>query len=95
VFEDKLESAQVIAQSYNFKVAKLLMEKRTEDVAERSQYDTFMTGHANDYDDLQRRMIQVIVQLKENGFKVWRYKIENIQLDSRIYDSLELIDIEE
>lgn len=64
------------------------MKKRQEDTEERSQYDTFMTGHSKDYNDLEDRMLLIINTLQSKEFKVWRYKIEHVVLDSREIDSL-------
>jgi len=91
VFGDELEQVKEIAQQYKFRVADLLMKKRKEDSEERSQNDTFMTGHSMIYDDLEDRMVQCINELKYNKFKVWRYKIEDIVLDSRKLDTLGLL----
>lgn len=92
VFEEKLEVVKDIAANHKFKVAELLMQKRKEDTAERSKYDTFMTGHEKDHcDDLMIRMVNCIKELKDKGFKVWRYKIEHITMDSRIWDKFGLL----
>jgi len=86
VFEDKLLLASEIAKKYNFKVADLLMKKRETDSEERSKYDTFMTGHSQDKQDLTQRTINLVKELQETGFKVWRYKLEEAFVDSRIED---------
>ena len=91
VFDDVLARVMQIASDNNFKVAKLLMKKREEDTEERSQYDTFMTGHSDSYATLADRMNSAIRNLQDKGFKVWRYKIEHVVLDSRINDDLHLL----
>lgn len=91
VFDDKLELASNIAIKYKFKVASLLMQKRKEDSPERSKNDTFMTSHDSSYEAIKDRMTYLIVELQANGFIVWRYKIEDVKLDSRIDDSLNLL----
>lgn len=91
VFDNKLELASSIALKYNFKVASLLMQKRKEDSPERSKNDTFMTGHDSCYTTIKDRMKNLIVELRANGFVVWRYKIEDVKLDSRFDDSLNLL----
>lgn len=91
VFEIKLAQVELIATFENFKVAKLLMQKREHDVPKLSKFDTFMTAHDKVYGQLLQRMEWTIVELKANGFKVLRYKIEDIVLDSRIKDELELL----
>ena len=91
VFDQRLEYAAAIAREYKFKIADLLMKKRNEDTAQRSQYDTFMTGHSKHYDDIQNRIYKLVTTLKSKGFKVWRYKIEDTLMDSKLNDELEVL----
>ena len=95
VFEDRLDLVSTIAWCFKFKPAKLLMQKREEDTPERSKYDTFMTGHSDSYEDLSERTKAIVGLLKDNGFKVWRYKIESIVMDSRIDDVFGLLKSED
>lgn len=91
VFDEKREQVKTIANNYNFKVAELLMKKRKNETETRSDKDTFTTGHSKDRDDLVIRMFDLVNDLKSNGFKVWRYKIEDVHLDSRYGDILSLL----
>lgn len=91
VFDEKLAIIHLIAGASNFRVANLLMKKRAEDTEERSKYDTFMTGSASEYNDLEERMKRCIATLISEGYQVWRYKIEHVILDSREFDALELL----
>lgn len=91
IFGERREEASLLAKECNFKIASLLMKKREEDTVERSQYDTFMTGHAKNYGDLRDRLIELVGLLQKNGFKVWRYKIEDTICDSRTEDVFNLI----
>lgn len=86
VFDDRLILANNIANEYGFRIADLLMKKRKNDTEERSKYDTFMSSRSKKHDDIQTRMIDLIVKLKELGFVIWRYKIENILCDSKYED---------
>ncbi len=63
---------------HGFKLAKLLMQK-----GEPSNLDMFMTGHSKDYNNLKGRMDAVLEELSLRKFKLRRYKIEAILLDSR------------
>jgi len=83
VFDELRESAGLIAKSYNFKLAHLLMKKQRKETEQRSDKDTFMTGHDTNYRNLACRTIGLVRDLREAGFKVWRYKIENTICDSR------------
>jgi len=84
VFEERLELFTKLCAKYYFKPAKLLMKKRKEDTAERSQYDTFCTGRSQWGENLQTDMHLLVKDLTDNGFKVWRYKIEACILDVRL-----------
>lgn len=83
VFGDRLFYARVIAEKHKFKVADLLMKKREEDTEERSKKDTFITGHGKQFEDIVSRLNALVAELRAEGYKVWRYKIEDTLLDSR------------
>ena len=92
VFDDERERAAVIAQKHGFKLAKLLMQKRATDAPERSKHDTFMTSHSVYLEDISSRTRSIVNDLMTSGFKVWRYKIEDILVDSKLSDSFSLFD---
>lgn len=83
VFDEELECVTEIAKDYGFKVAELLLKKNREATPERSRYDTFMTGHFEKYIDAFTAGKFCRDDLIENGFPVWRFKIENIVFDER------------
>lgn len=91
VFDEQLSKASELSIKHKFKIANLLMQKRKCDAPERSKYDTFMTGHDKDYGSLEQNMISLIKDLQLNAFKVYRYKIESILLDSRTNDRFNLL----
>lgn len=93
VYGNDLEVVRIIAESHNFKVANLLMQRRKEDTPERSKNDTFMTGHAKDYSTMKERMLNIVNNLQSHGYKVWRYKIEEIVIDSKYDDCFNLINL--
>ena len=64
VFGDDLARLSGIAERNGFKVADLLMQKRLTDTAERSKYDTFMTGHGEDMADLVARTVSLVYEAK-------------------------------
>lgn len=88
VFEEEREKLQGLVSSQGFQLAKLLMQKRMEDTPERSKYDTFMTSHDKSFAAMLSRMKNAVFLLRENGYIVRRYKIENVILDSRIKEIL-------
>jgi len=88
VFEERLEEFKIICHDYKFRVANLLMQKRSADTEERSKNDSFCTGRGISYTDIRKRMLILVDRLEKEGFKVWRYKIESTLLDSR-YDDTE------
>ncbi len=91
VFDSRRSFADSLAKTCGFKLAELLMQKRSVDSEERSKNDTFMTGHSKNYADLQSRLIRLVHSLQVYGYKVWRYKIEDTLLDSRNKDELRLL----
>ena len=89
--EAELYRLRSLAASCMFQVADLLMVKRPEDTPERSKYDTFLTGHSYNYMAMAAHTITMVNDLKRAGFKVWRYKIEEIVVDSREKDLFNLL----
>lgn len=89
--ESERDKLQELIKPYGFKLAKLLMQKRKEDLPEQSKYDTFMTAHEKVEIDMIYKMYNCLKLLKRNGYVVRRYKIENIIIDSRINDRFELL----
>lgn len=92
VFEEELQRVSMVARAHGFRPAKLLMQKRKSDTPMRSKYDTFLTGRSYDYDDLVTRMIKTVGELGDQGFLVWRYKVEETKFDSRYNDLYNLLD---
>ena len=83
VFDERLEEFSVLCKNQRFKPAKLLLQKDRLSTPERSDKDTFSTGHSKTFEDLHERMTNLLHDLKAAGFEVWRYKIEAILLDER------------
>ena len=92
VFGIRLDAAQIICQAHGFKVADLLMQRQENETPTRSRKDTFCTGHGATYSGLAARMVLLCQELKANGYKIYRYKIEDVILDSRQCDSLQLLE---
>lgn len=83
VFGERLERFIHLAKQHRFRVAKLLMQKDREATAERSDKDSFCTGHDLSFDALQERMDELGQDLRKENFQVWRVKIEAVLLDRR------------
>lgn len=83
VFDKEFETFETECRQYHFRPAKLLMQKDRAETAEWSSKDSFCTGHHSDYGVLMGRGRQLIAALKDEGIKVWRFKIEEIILDER------------
>lgn len=79
-----LEKIDQVAAKYKFKRAKLLMQKGDQLIP--SSYDTFLTGHSKDTDDIEYRTVNLVKELLNIGVDVWRYKIENTLCNSRTSD---------
>lgn len=88
VFGEELERVREIAKGGGFKVAELLMQKRKEDTAERSKYDTFMTAHSKRYGDIYDRMKNTAATMVGSGFVVRRMKIEDTLFDTKHGDQV-------
>lgn len=86
VFGERLELAGEIAKAHKFRLADLLMQKEREATPERSDKDTFMTGHSRYLSDILVRTRGLVQSLQHHGFTVWRYKVEDTVLDSRNED---------
>lgn len=93
-YEGTAEAAIVrkASELHRFKVAELLMQRRKEDTPERSKYDTFMTGHRPSMEESIKDTISIVNWLHDHGIKVWRYKIEDVKVDSRTDDIFMLLD---
>lgn len=87
----KLEIVRILAKDRGFRVADLLMQKRTDDTEARSKHDTFCTGRSKVYGDILHRMTELCRALKIAGFKVWRAKIEDTIYDTKYSDSLGIL----
>jgi hypothetical protein len=68
-----------LATKSNFKIATLLMRDGT-----RSRDNSFCSAKNIDYNYLIEDMISFLCDLKKEGYKVYRYKIEQILLDVKI-----------
>ena len=90
VFDDRLTLLKNIAEAYSYRVADLLMQKRVADTAQRSKFDTFMTTRDKDWDVIVTNTKNLVLELQERGYKVWRYKIEDTIVDSQLNDEFEL-----
>lgn len=91
-FDERLSYLKDICKKYSFKVADLLMKKRKEDTPERSAYDTFCTGRSKHFEDIASRMRNLLSELTNFRFKVYRYKIEGAYIDSKIDPSFYTIE---
>lgn len=91
--ETRMEELRRISEENGFKPAHLAMLKEGKE-PETSRYDTFITGHWASYYLAEQHMRVAILYLKSAGFRVWRYKIESIVLDSKYeHDPLDLLEI--
>lgn len=95
LFDDELNDLKKLAATFKFKVADLLIKTHRKDTLERSSLDSFLTGHGGDLPDLMLRTEQLLNMLHCYGFKVWRYKIEDILIDSKLCDTWKLVNKEQ
>jgi hypothetical protein len=91
VFDERRDLLASVAKEYGFKLADLLMKKREDDTETRSSKDSFLTGTDRVLTKLDLRMLYTMRALTSGGFKIWRYKIESIVMDSRCYDFYDIL----
>lgn len=75
-----------LAQTYNYKIAKLFKEGGQE-----ADEDSFMTAHTSTLADAKISLHILVPVLKAGGFVLRRYKIEQIIIDSKREDFLRLL----
>lgn len=83
VFDERLELFDNLCKPFQFKAAKLFMQKSRQETPERSNKDTFATGHTKTYEEALEKIMNLKNILIQHGYKVWRCKIEQIILDER------------
>ena len=88
--ENSMAILKEIAKQHGFKVAELLMVKE-DGKTMQSKLDSFLTGHDKTYPGAHESMISLVHALKAGKFKVWRYKIECIILDSKYQNDPECL----
>ncbi len=84
VYDDRLQLFTSLCSTVNFKPAKLFMQKDRITSPQRSDKDSFCTGHSKEYDDIYLRMMELVNKLQQADFEVWRYKIEDVILDVKL-----------
>jgi len=84
VYGPELVKFEYLAKAQGYRVARLLLQKDRDSTPERSDKDSFCTGRDKDYDSLHYRMMSLVANLQETGFKVWRYKIESVIFDEKV-----------
>lgn len=84
---------QEVCRGFNFKVADLLMVKDRKITNERSNLDSFATGHGRTEEELLNRTKQLVEKLKNLGFQVWRWKIEACLHDEKLPRNREEVDL--
>lgn len=82
VDHDRLEVFDNLAEGNQFRRARLLMEKSGG--LAPSDRDTFVSARDRSYPLLHDRMMQFLQALSWFGFKVRRYKIEAVIIDSKV-----------
>lgn len=92
VFDERLTFLKKICDSYDFKVAELLMKKHGDDEPEISRLDSFCSAKDENLIRLTEHSQDLIFDLQRNNFKVSRYKIELILVDSIVEDTWEILE---
>lgn len=90
VFDTRLERLKEIAKQYHFRVADLVMQKNAADAGTPHGKDSFCTSRSKEWRVIESRTRYFVNALMSEGFKVYRYKIENTLVDSKITDAMAL-----
>lgn len=88
--ELQLQVLKLNAQRHGFRLADLVMVRHREATEQRSNRDAFMTLRCSDLAVACAAVEAVVRDLRNLGFAVWRYKIEDTIVDSNQEDALEL-----
>lgn len=80
---DRLTLFVAICKDWNFRVAKLLMQKKEGGAGAVNKLDSFCTGKDKDYEALNGRMYHLLNDLRTAEIHVRRYKIEAALIDVR------------
>lgn len=83
--EDRVEELFSIAKEVDFRVSKFIMLKSPD------APDAFISGRAEDYMEAVVALRKVIFILQKNFFKIKRYKIEDVIIDSNKDDYFKLL----
>lgn len=92
VFGERFDAFSTACSLYGFRPAELLLRKQRSATPERSDKDSFCTGHDRDYAALHDRMERLVWYLQQCGFQIWRRKIEGILLDVRTPPLIKIAD---
>lgn len=85
---DRLGQVEAIATQFHYHMGKLLLLKKED---ENSHKDMFFTARHQEYTLAVKDLKEFMIALHKAGFGVIRYKIENVVLDSKIVDILEMV----
>lgn len=86
VFGERLQMLKLLARIEGFRVAELLMRK-----GGTHEDDSFCTARDNQWSHILERTKSFVTMLRQNGYGVRRYKIEDTILDSKMCDELDLL----
>lgn len=88
VFDARRDAAEALARKHRFRMAKLIMRKREGDDEVPHEDDAFMTARHKSLLAIRNYTSNLVRDLRDHGFVVRRYKIEDTLLDSNHGDTL-------
>ena len=91
VFGDRLSLFKEVCKLHKFRVADLVMIKEEGGIETPNQKDSFATGRSVNWSSMRSRTIGCVIDLRDAGFNVYRYKIENTLMDSKVHDEYNLL----
>jgi len=84
--ENERKTLEEFAINHQFRLSRLFMQKDMP-----STEDAFMTGHGTCYEDIILRTAALVSEMRDSGYVVRRYKIEQTLVDSKVCDSMRLL----
>lgn len=93
VFGEMREKAEEAIKDAKFRMADLVMKKGVGQTETPNQEDSFCTGRGSDFNELMYRTQLAGQALKNLGIKVYRYKLENTLIDTKIANTPDVLNL--
>lgn len=89
--EDR-KNIEAKSKVYRFHAGDISLDRDSVDAWMNLEKAYFVTGHGLTYSNIEVRTKNLVIALQYAGYKVLRYKIEDILVDSKIADEWHILD---